>query len=60
MAPIPKWALHIEDIRGTYVFIVTRGRSDEGYGSADDLDTCLDMARECYLECRKFRGELQS
>jgi len=52
----PKWSLTIEDVRGTYVILVNRGRSKEGFATADDLDTALDMAKELYLDCRKYRG----
>lgn len=62
MSHIPKWYLSIEDIRGIWVFVITRGArqlaSVEGTGTADDLDTCIDMAKECYWDCRKFRGEM--
>ena len=54
---MPNWSIVIED-KGAYTFTVMYGNSVEGVGSADDLDTCLDMARECYWDCRKHRKEM--
>lgn len=55
MAYVSKWRIEIEDIRGTWVFVVMLGKSKEGTGSADDIDTCMEMAKESYLDCIKYK-----
>lgn len=57
MSNQPKWSIHIEDVHGTVVFVVMRGRSKEGCGSAGNIDAAMEMAKELYFDCRAFHKE---
>ena len=56
----PKWMLRIEDVRGIFMILVSRGNSVEGSASADDFDTALSMGKELYEDCRAYQMQKES